>query len=165
MRQSVGSRRVVTDPRARLLLGVVCAAFVVTADVWLSGFYSLRSTSTAVFVTLSFWLLTPVAEFSERAPLRAGCVAALFGTGIGSLWWALLSPGFWIWIPMSVGACLALFSLAPLDYIPRSRPDGRPPRSRAVITKHPRITPDTSRVEADEASETGRHRVQSQPSV
>ena len=108
-------RRPVTDPRVRVLTGLGTAGVLIAADAWLSGIHPGRFISTAVMVPLGYWLLTPVAELSARRPAKAGLLAGLFGAGLGSIWWALSSVAYSIWVMLSIGRCVALLSLAPVD--------------------------------------------------
>ena len=158
-------RKAVTDPWARVAMGVPVAIIAVAADAWKHGFHPVRFASGVVLTVLGFWLLTPLAELSDRSPFRAGVLAALFGAGSGAVWWAAFSPGFTIWIAISIGSGLAVFSLAPFDE-PRQRGRaGPPPRRPAVAARRWRFRFTGARARADESNESRRHSAESLPSV
>ena len=132
-------RHAVKDPSARVVMSVPAAVIVIAADAWRHGFHPVRFALSAVLTVLGFWLLTPLAELSERSPLRAGLLTATFGAGIGAFWWAAFSPGFTIWIANSVGCGVALFSLAPFDAQQPRGHAGPPPKRPAVAARRWRL--------------------------
>ena len=109
------TRQADTNPRVRLVGGFITGVILAAAEGLTSGFVLLDSLLFVALTALVYWLLTPLARLSLRHPLQAGLLAALAGAGVGALWWAALAPDYWVWLPISVGAGLALMSLAPFD--------------------------------------------------
>ena len=114
-----------SNPSERVGLGVVFSLFVLGSDVIFSEVTIGRGALTILMTTLTLWLLTPTARLSGRRPFYAALQAAFVGAGAGAIWWAIASPAFWIWIPISVGAGVAVMSLAPLVDEPHT--SGEPP--------------------------------------
>jgi hypothetical protein len=163
MKRTEDLRRPITSPRTRVLMGLSTALPLIVSDAWVSGLHPLRFVLTAVATALGYWLLTPTAERSERAPLRAGVLAALSGAGIGSLWWAVAGSGYSVWIPLSIGSCTALFSLAPVEGRRPHRPNGRPRKEPSVAARRSRLSSIQAKSEVDETTDTELHRTNSLP--
>ena len=165
MERSNDSRRPVTDPRSRMLMGLSAAVLIVAADAWVSGLHPVRCALSAVMTLLGYWLLTPTAELSERTPLRAGVLAAFFGAGVGAAWWALTASTYAIWIPLSIGSGVALLSLAPVESGRPNPPGGRPRKGPAVAARRLLHSFISAKGRVDESTQSKQRRTTLRPSV
>jgi len=148
-----------------VFMGLYTALLIVAADAWVSGLHPVRSALSAVMTLLGFWLLTPTAELSERAPLKAGVLAAFFGAGVGAAWWAVTASAYSIWIPLSIGSGVALFSLAPIEDGRPDRPAGRPRKSPAVAARRSLRSFISAKGRDDESTQSAQRRTRLRPSV
>ena len=165
MRKSADRRVPLTDPKSRTWLGLFAAACIVPVDVWVDGLHPLRCAVIVVAAPLGMRFLTPIADLSTREPLKAGVLAALMGAGAGALWWASFSPVYSIWVVTSIGACVALYSLAPMETRSHRRRTDPPPKRPALAARLRRLLFKRAISKHQESSPSKRHSAQSQPSV
>ena len=101
--------------------GITTGLMAVAGDDSVSGFSLVRSSFTLSLI-LVIISCSPRSQCCRCAHPPGGLIAATVGLGGGAIWWALASPRYSLWLMLAMGACIALYSLAPVEVRRAHRP-------------------------------------------